>query len=590
MTSNEPGSNIVDVLDFGIRADGEASCTEAVIAAVAACREIGPDAVLYFPPGRYNFWPLAGHERDYYESNTEVVNPRRLAMLFDDLHDFILDGGGSRFIFHDRIQPISVERCSNITLQHLSIDWQVPMGAEAEVVAVTAEYIDLQIDPLAHPFEIENDAIFLLGEGWREMIGGVHPFMADGIHCLPGGGDGWLNPGWHTWRATRLADNRVRMYGAAPPVLHVGSWLVLRCGARDHAGIFLTESQHITINDLSLHHCTGLGILAQYCENLYINEYRVEPSPARHVLSGHDDGLQVSNCRGQVQVRNCRFRGLMDDPINVHGTSVAIIRRSEDGTALRCRFMHSQAIGMPWGHPGDEVAVISPENMLRLAVCTIDSFTMHDEREFTITCAAGWPAAAQPVFALENLTWAPEVEIRDSEFLGCRARGVLVTTPRPTLITNNLFASSGSAILISGDAHQWYESGAVQDVRIIGNTFESHCLQSKYQFCEGIISIDPHIEHPDPAAPAHKNITIEGNTFHPTGQPLLYACSVENLTFTHNTIIPSADYPPWHPRHTAIALEACLAVEVHDNQVQSVPGGAHPALEIYEEALLPHSN
>ena len=55
--------------------------------------------------------------------------------------------------------------------------------------------------------------------------------------------------------------------------------------------------------------------------------------------------------------------------------------------------------------------------------------------------------------ALENLTWSPDVEIKNTFFGSCRARGLLVTTPGKVVIENNIFESSGSAILIAGDAN-----------------------------------------------------------------------------------------------------------------------------------------
>jgi hypothetical protein len=239
--------------------------------------------------------------------------------------------------------------------------------------------------------------------------------------------------------------------------------------------------------------------------------------------------------------------------------------------------MHGQGIGLPWGHVGDRAAVIAPESLRHLAIGTVSDFMPHDEREFALVCDEGWPAEAAPGLALENLTWAPELEIRNCRFHGCRARGVLVTTPKRTVIANNRFASSGSAILISGDAHQWYESGPVRDVYIVDNTFEAACLQSMYQFCEGIISICPHISAPDPAAPAHRGIRIEGNTFAPTGQPLLYARSAEDLVFADNVIRPSGEFRPWHPRHEAVVLDACRSVRVGGNRVEAA--GAAPALD-----------
>lgn len=54
-----------------------------------------------------------------------------------------------------------------------------------------------------------------------------------------------------------------------------------------------------------------------------------------------------------------------------------------------------------------------------------------------------------------------------------RARSVLVTTKGKVLIEGNYFSSQMHGILIEGDNHKWYESGAVQDVTIRNNMFEN---------------------------------------------------------------------------------------------------------------------
>jgi hypothetical protein len=49
------------------------------------------------------------------------------------------------------------------------------------------------------------------------------------------------------------------------------------------------------------------------------------------------------------------------------------------------------------------------------------------------------------------------------------------------LIENNRFPSSGSAILIAGDANAWYESGAVRDVTIRGHVFGESCRRVRVE-------------------------------------------------------------------------------------------------------------
>ena len=169
---------------------------------------------------------------------------------------------------------------------------------------------------------------------------------------------------------------------------------------------------------------------------------------------------------------------------------------------------------------------------------------------------------------MKNLSWTPDVEIRNSTFGSCRARGLLISTPGKVLIENNIFESSGSAILIAGDANYWYESGAVRDVTIRNNTFEYPCMSSMYQFCEAIISILPEIPEPHSEYPFHRNITIENNTFHPFDYPILYAKSVDGLRFINNTLIRSKEIKPFHKRKTGITLDACKNVVIKGNHIE----------------------
>ena len=318
---------------------------------------------------------------------------------------------------------------------------------------------------------------------------------------------------------------------------------------------------------MNLHHCAGLGLLAQYSENITIRRFQVVPSARRKVLSGHDDGVHISNCRGLIQVEDCRFHGLMDDPINVHGTSVRILDRLA-ADRLRCKFMHEQSTGMTWGRAGDRIGFIEHNSMRTVAQGVCAKYEAKDRDTFEVAFEEAVPEAIKPGDALENLTWAPDVTIRGCRFDSNRARGILVSTPGRVLIEKNRFESSGSAILIAGDANYWYESGAVKDVTIRENTFEAPCLTSMYQFCEGIVSICPEIPKLDPAYPFHRNIRIEDNEFHPFDYPVLYAKSVDGLTFSKNRMIRSHEFAAFHPRKATVTLEACRNVRIEGNRFE----------------------
>jgi hypothetical protein len=317
-----------------------------------------------------------------------------------------------------------------------------------------------------------------------------------------------------------------------------------------------------------MYHNCGLGILSQYSENMTFRRVNSVPNPAKNrILSGHDDGLHFSNCAGQITIDQCRFQALMDDPVNVHGTCVRVMEQTDPNTLI-CRFMHEQSIGTEWARPGENIAFIENNSMVTMFNGSVDSFVAIQPDLFRLRFKDPVPSEVKPGYALENRTWTPDVHIMGCRFESCRARGILISTPGKVIVENNVFESSGSAILIAGDANNWYESGGVRDVLIRNNHFTDLCLTSMYQFCEAIISIYPEIPVPDPAkAGFHRNIRIENNQFDLYDYPVLYARSVDNLTFTGNNLTASHRFEPWHPRKFSISLEYCKGVIINGNKI-----------------------
>jgi hypothetical protein len=215
-----------------------------------------------------------------------------------------------------------------------------------------------------------------------------------------------------------------------------------------------------------------------------------------------------------------------------------------------------------FGEPGDELSIIDRASMLPVGAVRLAAIRRLGLRDFEIDVDGDVPAPPPGGLALENLTWTPEVSIRRNLFGGGRARGLLVTTPRPTVIEDNTFRSSGAAITISGDANGWYESGAVTDVLIRGNRFED-CNTSAYQFSNAVITISPEIPHPG-ATPFHRNVRIEDNVFRVTDVPVLYAFSVAGLRFVRNRVEVSPRFDAWH-KDSSLTFRASEDVEVAGN-------------------------
>ena len=568
--SDAKGANargkVIRVTDFGVKPDSKEDAVPGVRAAIEACRKDAA-ATLVFPKGRYDFRQEQCDKIEYHESNTTDNNPKTCPVVLKGFKGLVIEANGSEFICHGRMQPLTLEDCCGVTVRNLNIDWDIPFVAQAKIVHVAKDYIDIRINPVESPYDIANGKIVFHGEDWKSGWWGCMEFDADTRIIPQQSGDSPLGGNWDKYTAQALDGGLVRLMCDFQRKPKEGDILIMRHSARDHAGVFILNCKDTVFENVNLFGAAGLGILGQFSENITLKNTNVTPNYAKgRYQCGHADGFHVSNCRGQVVVDCCKFEGLMDDPINVHGTSVKIVEM-KDRNRLTGKFMEGMSTGMTWGRPGEKVGFIQHASMETLGQGSIRAYTRIDRDHFEVEFAAAVPDGLKVGDALENLTWAPDFTVRNTTFGCCRARGLLVSTPGKVLIENNDFISSGAAILIAGDANGWYESGAVRDVLIRGNRFHPSCLTSWYQFGEGIISIFPIIPKPDPEKPFHRNIRIEVNQFEVFDYPVLYALSVDGLGFKDNTIKHNTQYKPWQGRKTMLTFEGCKNVNVSGNHI-----------------------
>lgn len=563
----ESDTTIIYLKDFGLEKTRKKDCVKIINNALKNVLGTNPKKLI-FQRGEYHFYPEHTQQRYYFESNTTDENPRKCAFLFEGISNLIIEGNGSTLIFHEQMQPFTFGNCENVVLKDINIDWDQPLIAQGEVIKVTDENIELGINLKESPYRIEEGKLFFnAGKNKKNRWKGTMEFDRDGRFVAANTGDsGCLGRGWQEYISESIIPGVVRIYYPFLRKPAIGNFLVLRHAERIHSGIFITESKNITIENVNLYHATGLGILAQFSEDLTFDRYRAIPNQKENrYFGGGDDGLQISNCKGLITVKNCEFAGLMDDPINVHGTSVQVIEIISE-KQLKCKFMHHQSVGLNWGHPGDKIGFIENSLMKTFAIGEIEKFEPLDSTTFTVTFTHPVPKEMEINDALENLTWSPDLHVTNSHFKSCRARGLLVSTPGKVVIENNIFESSGSAILIAGDANGWFESGAVTDVLIKNNVFTELCNTSPYQFCEGIISVYPIIPELNENTPLfHKNIRIENNEFHPFDYPVLFARSVDGISFENNSIIRSLRFKPYHQRKFTFSFEVCKNISISNN-------------------------
>ncbi len=496
--------------------------------------EAGDGAEIVFEKGTYLFKYENTVRRRYAISNTTDPDAQAVSIVLENRQNVTLDFQDSVLLFTGWQMPLVLDECRGVTVKNASFDWVTPTAAEGIVTEADHTHVVLHINNEAFPHTVKDGELCFTEDGreplpaWAAM-----EYDKETLRVRKGAGDTFPET-----RVKEIDENTVEMnaFFAVPP--EKGNFLALRFGDRTHAGVFCQESSMLRFENIRVYNCCGIAFVCQFCENVTMNSISVVPNEARgrFVSSAHDDAMQFSNCKGQITIENCRFRGMFDDSVNIHGTSTVITHI--DRRKLEGEFRERDSAGFArYARSGDIISFMDRRTMDSLASAEVEDFRLTDKTHFEITFTKDVPEAVKADDAMENLTNTPDVRIGNCFVGSARARGILISTPGKVVIENNVFDTSGSAILCSGDANGWFESGACKDVAITGNVFTEHCLSSDYQFGEGVISLFPVVRTPQNSEGFHRNIRITNNRFTVSDHRVLYALCVKGLVFSDNTIV-----------------------------------------------------
>lgn len=568
---------VYEISAFGLKANSSKNASpvlQKALAKIKAEYKEGEKVILRFPEGRYEFHEKGAAVREYYISNHDQTNPKKVGIALEDMKNLTLDGQGSEFVFHGRMLPVSLLRSENCLLKNFSIDFENPHIAQVKIVENDPQD-GIVFEPAPWvDYRIAKDSIFeAYGEGWTMRHSWGIAFDGDTKHLVYNTSD----IGCPTKGASEVAPRRIHAPGWKDARLVPGTVVAMRGWGRPTPGIFLSHDVNTTIENVKVHYAEGMGLLAQLCENITLEKFGVclKGDADPRYFTTQADATHFSGCKGKIVSCNGLYEGMMDGAINVHGTYLKVVKRVDDRTLVG-RYMHGQSWGFEWGCPGDEVQFIRSNTMELvgkqnkiISIRPYDKEQTEGAREFLITFQEPVDQVIneQSGFGIENLTWTPEVLFSGNVIRNNRARGSLFSTPRKTIVENNLFDhTSGAAILLCGDCNGWFETGACRHVIIRKNRFVN-ALTNLFQFTNAVISIYPEIPdlkgqqqyfHGGPEG----GIVIEDNEFETFDAPILYAKSVDGLVFRNNTIKLNTEYKPFHPNRNRFWLERVTNVTI----------------------------
>lgn len=531
--------------------------TKKIQAAIEKARSYnGKAVVIELQNADYNIHRESSSQILYHISNTasEKENPdqtKHIGLWLKGLKNVTIDGKGAHLVTHGEMTSFVIDQCENIILRNFTVTAADPTVPELTVTEVGERHMTVRIHPRSR-YQIKDGKFSFVGDNWS---------LSDGIAQSY---DPEKDITWRSWsplnglrKAIELEPNLLRFIYDKAPQARPGLTFQMRDGIRDQACGLIQFSKNITLENLHLAFLGNFGLVGQMSENITYRNMAFEPEAGSgRTCAGFADFVQMSGCKGKITIENSRFSGAHDDPINIHGTHLAVTEFLSPNQIV-VRYMHHQTYGFQSFLPGNTIEFIDPHSLMSLSSAKVKKAEMKSEREIIITLDK--PAISEVKntegLVVENVTYTPEVVIRGNYFSRIPSRGVLVSTRRKVIIEDNtFFRMQMSGILIADDARSWFESGMARDVTICNNDFIE---------CGGpVIFIAP--ENDRNEGYVHRNITIANNRFRLTGTDAISAKSVDGLKITDNLFLT----PKASTTEELIKTRECKDVTIEGNIIQ----------------------
>lgn len=478
--------------------------------------------------------------------------PKPILFDLEGARDFVLNGQGATLRCRGNLLPIRVGRGSRVTIRNLVIDWVRPFFTQAEILASEPGSLTFRFDADRYPLEsVGGKLVAADGRGWStDRLWNLLPFDPARREVVG------YRENWHlsqSCQTHRVSSDSIRLDAAFVEAYAPGTPIVLMHGNRVAAGIWIEGSEDVTVENVTIHHAPGMGVIAQLSRHVTVERLRVMPSGDR-LFSTWVDAVHFADCDGRTRIVNCELRGQFDDAVNLHARFVLVADRTGPHSAI-LRTVHPQHAGPSPATPGCGWAFYRRNDLTLAEITRVAAVRQTKPEEAEVEFAD--PLPDEPG-ELVGGRFDPEssVDVRGCRFGANRGRGVLINLEHRARIFDNHFHVSGRAIESIPDANYWWEGSPVRDLLVRHNTFEDCCFGP----CgEDLIYLGPELpDGSDPrgnplrptaqeVAPCSRavlrNIRIEDNVIIRHRGRLLHAHGVDGLVFAGNRVSDSVYYP-----------------------------------------------
>lgn len=486
-----------------------------------------------------HFYPEDGYQKEYWISNNDA-GVKTIAFPIIGKKNITIDGQGAKLIFHGKVLPFVIDDCENITIQNLSIDYADPMYFAAKVIDSGENFVEMEYDESIFRCDIQDHKLRFWGDHWETitdtmLVNEFESAFKGPMHNTPTymayfGKEKcttFMAPIYRYLTAKKTAHNRLRLAGDIGYRHTVGKHWLCTPHLRECPGIFCNNTKNIYISDLRILHAQSMGVICQICENITLDGVTVKAGDGR-LLSSNADATHFVNCSGLIHLNNCIFENMMDDAGNIHGMYLPIVQKQSQNQLL-LRFGHYQQKGVNIFKTGDRVRIVNHETLESVQEFTVKNSRLLSPENVLLETEETLPEYIPTGFVVENHSRMPQVHIESCSTGYNRPRGFLLSTNKDALVENCTFYNLNWGISLTGDALDWFESGAGGNVVLRNNRFDNASYagdpailtQSRIQKEVGQIF--------------HKSLTVENNYFRTNGKRFLDVAHIGTVVFRGNT-------------------------------------------------------
>ncbi|MEE1048067.1 MAG: right-handed parallel beta-helix repeat-containing protein [Clostridia bacterium] len=476
--------------------------------------------------GEYHFFADTADEHICCISNHGFNGYKRTVFKLDGMRDFEIDGGGSLFVLHGITNTFIIDNCENISLKNFSVLTEKTQHGEFKVLAVGENFVDIE-NCGKQDYTYIWDHLYMINCGKMNLvdsateIDGKTGEFKEADQCF---GEDWLK-----LSHKEIKPGVIRVYNS-PKKPDVGNEIIMMTPERYANGIFMKNSKNMSLENVFVHSCYGMGFLSQMCENVSMYKCGTDRYEGK-LFSCNADATHFVGCTGKIDIRECTFRYQFDDAVNIHGIYTKIIGKTDK--TLTVKYMHPDAVGVGLYKKGDRIEICNPKTLLPEKVCTIESVKVLNV-ECTMLTVKEYTDGIELGFAVDNIDVYPEVLVEKCIIENNRARGMLLASRGKTVIKDNYFHTPGTAIKLESDGLEYFEAGCVKELVIENNVFD-RCKYVAGGWGKDVIFIVPRQETEEERY-YHGKFVISNNDFSTCEKSIINPNNIEELYFEGNKL------------------------------------------------------